>query len=239
MHKPAFEFSHQWKLKSYFWIGMAFVLFLQVGCTTPLSEKWPPSQEVPLQNIYVSLDTWHAVIGFPKKHGRLALEHRSTPGDVTSRADLSYFEEWGFAERAWYLENQQGLSGVLRAMFWPTEGVVEIGKYTKLWATRTPQPPSDLFFFRVSEQGLHRVRQYLANTILTEEPILVMGKSRFFLAKDSYHLFHNCHFYIVKALQEAGLPLSSSFVITRSGLVWELEQIVEQTSDETMAMKLQ
>jgi hypothetical protein len=186
----------------------------------------------------VSLDTWHAMIGFPQKHERMVSENHLTPGAVASEADFSYFEEWGFAERAWYLEGQQGMGGVLLALFWPTEGVVEVGQYAGLWATRTPQPPVDLFLFRVSKQGLHRVQQYLASTIATEVPISVMGKSRFYVAKDTYHLFHHCHFYLARALQAAGLPISPSFSISRSSLAWQLEQVVERAKDKTIAMKV-
>ena len=205
---------------------------------TPLPEIWPPPQEAPLHEIYVSLDTWHAMIGFPRKNERLISEDRSTPGGEAFETDFPYFEEWGFAERAWYLEDRQGLGGTLRALFWPTEGVVEIGQYSKLWATRTPQPPVDLFLFRVSEQGLRRVQQYLAASLSTEVPIYVVGKSRFYLAKDSYHLFHHCHFYIAMALQEAGLPLSPSFSISRSMLAWQLEQVVKKIKDKTIATKV-
>ena len=233
-----FELTLQWKLIGQVWIGMAFLLFLQGGCTTPLSAIWPPPHDVPLQEIYVSLDTWHAIIGFPQKNERLVPENRFTLGGVISGNNHSYFEEWGFAERAWYLEDQQGLGGIFRSLFWPTEGVVEIGQYTKLWATRTPQPPVDLFLFRVSEQGLRRVQQYLAETISTEGPIYEVGKSRFYVAKDSYHLFHHCHFYIARALQEAGLPISPSFSISRSILAWQLEQIVEKAKDKTIATKV-
>jgi len=186
----------------------------------------------------VSLDTWHAMIGFPRKNERLIPEDRSTPGGEAFGTDYPYFEEWGFSERAWYLEDRQGLGGILRALFWPTEGVVEIGQYSKLWATRTPQPPVDLFLFRVSEQGLRRVRQYLTETISTEVPMYEVGKSRFYVAKASYHLFHHCHFYIAMALQKAGLPISPSFSISRSMLAWQLEQVVKKTKDKTIATKV-
>jgi hypothetical protein len=186
----------------------------------------------------VSLDAWHAMIGFPQHSERLVQEDGPTPEGGASGPDLSYFKEWGFAERAWYLESQQGLSGILRALFWPTEGVVEIAQYAKLWATRTPQPPSDLFLFRVSEQSLRRVQQYLAATLSTEVPMYEVGKSHFYLAKDSYHLFHHSHFYIAMALQAAGLPISPSFSISRSMLAWQLEQIVENAGDHRLATKV-
>lgn len=235
---PQNQCTLQWKLKGYVWIGMVLLLFLQGGCTTSFQERWPPSRDVPLHELYVSLDTWHAMIGFPRNNERVVPGHHPTPGGVASEATLSYFEEWGFAERAWYLDGQQGLGGILRALFWPTEGVVEIGQYAELWATRTPQPPVDLFLFRVSKQSLRRVQQYLASTTATEMPIFVGRKSRFYVAKDAYHLFHHCHFYIAMALHAAGLSISPSFSISRSSLAWQLEQVVERVKDKTIATKV-
>ena len=232
-----YAFTLQWKLKGYVWISLAFLLLLQGGCTI-FSEQWPPPHDGLSQEIYVSLDTWHAMIGFPRENERVVTGSHPTSGNGVSETDVSYFEEWGFSERAWYLEDQQGLGGVLRALFWPTEGVVEIGQHAKLWATRSSQPPVDLFLFRIREQDLHRVQQYLAETISTKVPIYEVGKSRFYVAEDSYHLFHHCHFYIAMALQAAGLPISPSFSISRSSLAWQLEQIVEQTRDKTIAMKV-
>lgn len=46
------------------------------------------------------------------------------------------------------------MSGVVRALFWPTEGVVEVGRYDRIWAERTPQPSSDLFLFRLTEEAI-------------------------------------------------------------------------------------
>lgn len=75
------------------------------------------------------------------------------------------FEEGGYAERAWYVEGRQGLIGVLRALFWPTEGVVEVGVHSQVRAERTPQSPADLIIFRISDTGAQRLYRYLRATI--------------------------------------------------------------------------
>jgi len=184
----------------------ACLVLLQFGCAAPARELWPPPPDAPARTIHVSLDAWHAMIAFPLDTGE--------PG----------FEEWGYAEQAWYLEGRQGVTGALRALFWPTPGVVEIGRHDQVWAARTPQPPSDLFTFRLSEQGYLQLRRHLLSTIAATEPILTAGATNFYPAKRSYHLFHQCHQYVARALQEAGLPTTVFWVFTRASLAMQLRR---------------
>jgi hypothetical protein len=138
------------------------------------------------------------------------------PLEATQPGAQAIYEEWGYAERAWYLEGRQGLTGAIRALFWPTEGVVEVGLHDRIWAERTPQPPADVFEFSLSAEGYGRLRRYLQSTIASTDPVKIMGTSKFYVAKDSYDLFHHCHQYAAKALREAGLPVSPWAAISRS-----------------------
>src|SRR3989454_894561 len=128
--------------------GLAIFLF---GCATPVQELWPPPEGAPTHTIVVSLDTWHAMIA-------ITLDER-----VTALDRKSVFEEWGYAEQAWYLEGRQGITGALRALFWASPGVVEVGLHEQIWAARTPQPPSETFVFRLSETGYVRLRRHAAD----------------------------------------------------------------------------
>jgi hypothetical protein len=121
--------------------------------------------------------------------------------------------------------------GVMRALFWPTEGVVEVGRYNKVWAERTPQPPSELFRFHLSEDGYQRVRQHLVTTIAKAEPITTLDGSAFYPAARSYHLFHTCHQYAAHALREAGLPISPFWAFSRSSLSMQLQRAVRLAHD--------
>lgn len=157
------------------------------------------------RTVVVSVDTWHAMIAFPN----------SSEG----------FEEWGYAEQAWYLEGRQGLSGALRALLWPTAAVVEVSVSDRLWAERTPQPPADVFVLRIGEAGYRRLRDHLASTIAVPEPVAVMDRSRFYRARRAYHLFHQCHHYAARALAAAGLPVAPASALTRSAFAAELRRV--------------
>ncbi len=194
------------------------LLTLLSACASPVEGLWPPSPDSNTQTIAVSLDTWHAMIAF----------QNDTP---------HAYEEWGYAERAWYLKGMMGVSGVVRALFWPTQGVVEIGHYDRVWAERTPQPPSDLFTFRLTEEGYQRLRQHLHATLLNDEPVASFRQSTFYPAKRSYYLFHTCHQYAALALREAGLPISPFLAFNRTSLAWQLRRaawIAEQSPDSPL-----
>ncbi len=179
-------------------------LLLPCGCASPVPDLWPVPPGEPTHTIIVSIDTWHAMIAFP--------------------SGVQRFEEWGYAEQGWYLEGRQGVTGVVRALFWPTAGVVEIGQQSRVWADRTPQPPSDRFTFHLSREGFQRLRQYLDASIGSPHPVLSVGDTRFFPAARAYHVFHQCHQYTALALREAGLPVSPFWAITRAFFAWQLRR---------------
>ena len=167
------------------------------------------------------------MIGFPAElPGDVGHPWKDSQDRSTSLQAVRY-EEWGYAERQWYLEGQQGITGVLRALFWPSEGVVEIAQYDQLWADRTPQPPSDLFKFELSEEGYKRLRAHLQSTKESSEPVKAFAQSSFYAAADSYYVFHHCHQYVARALSQAGLPISSLLAISKAGLSFQLEHLEE------------
>jgi hypothetical protein len=158
--------------------------------------------------IVVSLDAAHSMIALPVEAPVVHVRGgHAVTGTDGAPGEPRVYEEWGYAERAWYLEKRQGFTGVLRALLWPTEGVVEVGIHESIWAERTQKPPVEAFRFQISEAGYRSLRSYLRATIASEEPVGVVGNSRFCVAQTSYHLFHHCHHYTAKGLREAGLPI--------------------------------
>jgi uncharacterized protein DUF2459 len=206
-------------------------MLLLSACVSPVEGLWPPAQDLFARTVIVSLDTWHAMIAFPR-------EYETEDSALRSQ---HLFEEWGYAERAWYLEGRTGLTGILLALFWPTEGVIEVGHYDRVWAERTPQPPSDFFSFRLTEEGHKRLRRHLQATLLSEEPVVSFGQSLFYSAKHSYHLFHTCHQYAAQALRKAGLPVSPFWAFNRTSLAWQLRRVArlnEERQIEVPAVEL-
>ena len=212
--------------------GLLSLAFLLGGCTIHDVELWPPTPGTPTEEIYVSLDTWHAMIAFRQPKVQDQQHFSYMPFLNTPAAEQPAFEEWGYAERAWYLEGRQGWRGVLRALFWPTDGVVEIAEYNQVWAERSPQPPSDLFTFRISHEGYQRLRNHLRSTIMSSVSLETVRNSRFFKSVHSYHLFYQCHHYAALALQEAGLPISTFWAFSRSSLAMQLHRALSLENEK-------
>ena len=193
------------------------LLLLMLGCASPVQSLWPPPKGAKTRTIIVSVDTWHAMIAFPTGSA-------NTNSPDASRLTPHEYEEWGYAEQAWYIEGRTGVTGAIRALFWPSQGVVEVGQHSQVWSDRTPQPPADRFTFQLSEEGYQRLRQHLEGTRASSEPLFRTNGSTFYPATRSYHLFHQCHHYSALALREAGLPISTFWALTRSMFAAELRR---------------
>jgi len=170
------------------------------GCAAVAGAPWPPAAGEARHRIIISVDTWHAMIALP--------------GPEPGR-----FEEWGYAERGWYLEGHQGLTGAIRAMLWPSAGMIEVARTERLWAERTPDPPAETFALEVGAEGLARLREHLRSTIAGAEPVAEVGQSRFFAARRSYHQ------YAAHALRAAGLPVTPASAFTRTLFAAQLREL--------------
>jgi len=181
------------------------------GCATfPHSPSSLP-KHFPPQTVIVSLDTWHAMLAFPFPN--------------ISDDGRQEFEEWGYAERAWYVEGKTGIGGIFRALFWPTDGVVEVGRHTSIWAERTLQPPVNVFVFHLELEPYRQLRQFLESTLFSRTPLAQFGGSAFYPSARSYHVLHTCHQYAARALQAAGLPLTPALAFNRTMLGWQLNSL--------------
>jgi len=185
------------------------------GCAGPVAGLWPQPPGAATVTVHVSVDRWHAMIALPAE-GR---------GGPTAK-----FEEWGYAQRAWYLEGRQGVLDAVHALLWPTEGVVEVSLVDRLWADRTPQPPAEVFTFQLAPEGYRRLRAHLAESLAGLDPLATLGPARFYRARDDYHLFHTCHQWAARALRATGLPLSPGAAFTRAALAWQLARATRLAS---------
>jgi hypothetical protein len=198
------------------WVVLIFgglVILCGAGCTSGTPNTLPLPQDLSTHTVIVSIDTWHAMLAFP------------FPTSDESSQEAPEFEEWGYAERAWYVKGQTGITGIFRALFWPSDGVVEVGRHPAIWAERTPQPPVRIFLFHLEEDQYDAIRRHLQATMASSTPIAEFGPSRFFPAVRSYHVFHTCHQYAAQALRAGGLPLTPSLAFTSSMLARQLESL--------------
>ena len=76
------------------------------ACASPVEGLRPTTPDSPTRPILVSLDTWHAMIAFPRDNGTensgLTTERNYSDPEPQSSAlgSQHLYEEWGYAERA-------------------------------------------------------------------------------------------------------------------------------------------
>lgn len=181
------------------------------GFARPIEGLWPPAKGTKTYRLIVSLDQWHSMLG-------------TWPQDEDGNHTAPALEEWGYAEKLFYLDGDDGLKGTARAMLLPSLGVVQRVRAGRPWSKRTPQPPARQWSFQLSDAGYESLRRHLAGEIASPEPFDVERFPGSFPAARKYHAFHHCHHWTARALRSAGLPVWSSYAL----FPWSLERQLDR-----------
>jgi hypothetical protein len=186
-------------------------LVLAAGCAQPVAGLWPPRPGEDTRQIVVSTDAWHSVICLTRDHGGL--------------------EEWGYADKSYYLEGHDGVSGTLDALILPGAGVIHVACVERAWGERTPQPPGRVWHFDLTREGYARLLSYLQTSSEADQPCSERGGLVWFDAKSAYHMFHHCHHWAAGALREAGLPVWPLYAQFK----WTFEAQLDRAADMATA----
>ena len=180
------------------------------GCASPIEGLWPPPAGAPTRRIEVALDAWHSVIGvWPESDPR---------GEQPLRK-----REWGYADRDYYLEGNDGVSGCCGALFWPTAAVLRVAKAGESMA-ETPDEPARRWNFELTVAGHRRLLAFLEEEKVDGQVFSRRLGSEWFAARYSYHAFHHCNHWTARALRAAGLPVWSSYGLFGWSLAAQLDR---------------
>jgi hypothetical protein len=186
----------------------AVLLLLFVpACAHPVADLWPPRAGEPTHRVVVATDDWHSTIAV-----------RQPGGD---------YEEWGYADMAYYLEEDNDFLGTLSALFVPSAGVVHVTRCDGPRCERFPEPAIKSWTFEVSERGRERLVAYLHAEIADWTPIANRGGALWYTARTAYNISHDCHYWTASALREAGLPMSPALSL----FLWSLEAQLDRAAE--------
>src|SRR5690606_10310711 len=169
-------------------------------CAQPNADLWPPREGERRVEVTVIYRDWHTML----LHEELA----PPPSDAALAPPLAMgaapkpFTLWEFAEKAWYLEGRQGVTGAVRALLWPTESALLRRELSYDGMARTLRSGEEEWRFVVSERGSLRMKRYLES--LRGEPL--EGFPDWYRGTRSYSIRFLCHHPVLYALREAGLP---------------------------------
>ena len=161
-------------------------------------------------------------------------------GDVSAaawpvKADLpeaTYFEV-GWGDRAYYRAADPGAWLALKAVAWPTPGVLHVvAVETTLERFLASTGISEAIEIGVSPAGLQRLLEHLRNSHELDaagRPITLgpglYGHSRFYASHERFHLLKTCNVWVATALQAAGVPVTPALAITAGQLMAQLRPL--------------
>jgi len=163
-------------------------------------------------------------------------------GDVSAaawpvKADFpeATYVEVGWGDRAYYRAADPGAWLALKAVAWPTPGVLHVVAVdSTLEGFFAFTGISESIEIGVSSAGLQRLLDHLrsghelddAGRPMTLGPGLY-GHSRFYASRERFHLFKTCNVWVATALQAAGVPVTPAAAITASRLMAQLRPLAQ------------
>ena len=169
-------------------------------------------------------------------HGRhvgLLLRASDVPaGAWAVKADFpdAHHLEVGWGDRAYYMAANPGAWLALKAVAWPTPGVLHV-----VGVDAAPEryfPGAEILEIAVAPAGLQRLLAHLrqsheldgAGRPVTLGPGLY-GHSRFYASREHFHLFKTCNVWVATALQAAGVQVSPTLTLTAERLMVQLRPL--------------
>jgi len=135
--------------------------------------------------------------------------------------------EVGWGDRAYYQAPDPDAWLAVRALFWPTPGVLHLVGFNG--PVERQFPGAEIVELHVSRQGFARLVDYIRASHELDPsgaPIALgrglYGTSRFYASRERFHLFKTCNVWTASVLREAGVSLSSVPALTASGLISRL-----------------
>jgi uncharacterized protein (TIGR02117 family) len=198
-------------------------LLLGVGCS-PLIQPESAGRTRDDRRIFVVHDNWHAAIVFKKAD--LGTDLIPEAEDFSS---VEYVEfSWGDAD---YFETPDaGILLALRAAFWSRGSVLHV-----VGVERTLQEhfrPAEIIQVPVSDEAFQRLGQFLSahfdradsSVRATARPGLTPN-ARFYPSTGRFSIARTCNTWVAEALQYAGLPVTSAFVVTAANLASQVRPL--------------
>jgi len=187
-----------------------WILFLAASCSAcaaPVRETPAPGESEPRKTIYLVSHGWHAGI---------VLRRADIPDSIWPELgdfpDAQYLEV-GWGDMDFYQTPDPHMGLILKAALLPTASVLQIVGFNR--SVPAYFPYSEIIRIELSSASFEHLSSTIAASFATDEagnttslgPGLY-GNSRFYLSRETYHLFNTCNVWTARALRAAGLPIT-------------------------------
>ena len=201
------------------------LVVLVPGCAAQLNPGSAPAADAQatMHRVHVVRHGWHS--GIVVRAADVPLQAWPARREF---ADAEYLEV-GWGDRAYYPAPDPSVWLGLRALLWPTAGVLHMvafsGPVEHYFAS------AEIVALQLTPQGFARlVAAVSASHELdaASQPIPLgpglYGTSRFYASREVFHLFATCNVWVAAMLREAGVPVSPTLSPTSGALFAKLRR---------------
>ena len=206
--------------------GVLIWLLLTVSCASALAHWACTTQESTCKLVFVVHDTWHAAIVLPKSD--IALD--SLP-ELVDFPDAEFIEfSWG--DKDYFPNPDAGIFSALKAAFWSSGSVLHVVGFRG--DVKTFYGRAEIVELYLSAPAYARLQDFIAQTFLRPEAgraqasAGLLADSHFYPATHKFSLVKTCNTWVAEALEAAGLPIVSDYVMTPGQLAEQLGKLNEQ-----------
>lgn len=143
--------------------------------------------------------------------------------------------EVGWRDRAYYPAADPSPWLGVRALLWPTPGVLHVAAFSGPAARHFAG--LEVIELEVTARGLERAVAAVAASHERDadgRPIMLgpgqYGASRFYASRESFHLFRTCNVWTAGILREAGVPARLALSQTAGGLFLQLRRLARPST---------
>ena len=194
-----------------------WTLFLALGCwpcAAPVSETLAPSESEPRKTIYLVNHGYHTTI---------VLRRADIPDNIWPKLgnspDMEYLEVgWGDMD-LYQMPDPIPLEIFLKAALLPTASVLHIVGFNDHVPAYFPNS-IEIIRIELSSAGFEHFSRTLASSFALDKAGNTTsmspgryGNSRFYLSRETYHLFNTCNVWNARALRTAGLPFNPATAV--------------------------
>lgn len=197
---------------------LAVALLAASGCAL----RPPTDTALAERSVYVVQHGWHTGLVF---------RTIDLPADSPLRRAFPKADhvEAGWGDRGFYMAHEPGLWLGLRALLWPTPGVLHV-----VGLSRPPSlqfPEARIVQVGVSQAGLERMHERVRSSFEPQGrddprplgPGLYAG-GRFYASQEAFHAFRNCNVWTAQVLRAGGLAVTPGAALTARMLMGQVER---------------
>lgn len=201
--------------------ALFMVAVLLSACAIPMVESIAHEGEA-RSRIYLVGHGWHT---------GLVIRYTDLPEGIWPEAgDFPQAEylEVGWGDHDYYRSHDPGLWTTLKAAILPTQSVLHVAGFRT--SPTTYFAASEVIELRLPHTSIEQLAKYIDAALAREGTQAVAplgtglyGDSRFYPAREMFHLFNTCNVWTARALRSAGLPVRDS--ITTEGLMSQIRSL--------------